>query len=310
MNNRNKNIYRSVIKNIYRSGSSSTVLGANALDADLVVDSLADGAIATPSTKLAPLNAFSATIKHEPLNRGNLQVTVVDGAATGQQNPTNFEAGNSTTTNVAVAINHETLSFHVSNDDRESGLTLEKLAEKNAGAFALQLSKIWTAKMLVATFGPSTQVDAWANFGTADLPEILALAKNYSKKSLILDAPHWSALMPTDRNAFKYGEEQRGWGFDGVHLQTDWTSATVSAGTLVGVVCDDSALAVAAGRPASLPNDKEFLRIDEIIIPGIGLPITQCIWFNRAKREIWCSYELMFGAAAADTGAAEILHHL
>lgn len=285
------------------------VVGANTVDADLVVDSLAGGSIAYLTAKLAPLGAFSTRFVPGAVKRGDVQVTLVTTAATGQQNPTNFESGDTVTSNAAVAVNHESLSFHVSNNDLESGLQLQKLAEKNARAYGLQLSKLWTAKVLVATYGASTAIDAAASFTNADLPEILALAKDYGKKSLILDGGHYAYLMPTDKDSFSFGNEFRGYGFDGIYEQNDWTNATVTAGTIAGFVCDTGALAVAAGQCQELPS-AEFISQTSMTLPQIGLPVQQNMWFSRGSRALWCSFDTMFGVAAGDPNAAEVLHYV
>ena len=44
-----------------------------------------------------------------------------------------------------------------------------------------------------------------------------------------------------------------------------------------------------------------------INIAGVDLSVQSCAWFAKASRTHWASYDVMFGAAAGDVTAAELL---
>lgn len=276
---------------------------ANTYSATLVTDRLADAFITTIGTKLAALRGFSrdfGTDTFKPL--ATVQVAKATAAATTQTNATNFESGDSTTTAVSVTVAQISQTFHTLNSELNKGHTLMRVAEKNAQGFANALSDIWTALLTAANYGAVTVIGAAANFDANDLAPIYALAKNYGSKNLILDGGHLAYLLPTDKFKFRLGEEGA-YNFDLIAEQNRWTSA---AANTVGFVCDPNAIAVASGLPVSLPAS-EFIELGTVNVESLGLTVLMTHWFSRAGRQHWMSYDVMFGAAAGDTTAGEVL---
>jgi hypothetical protein len=50
----------------------------------------------------------------------------------------------------------------------------------------------------------------------------------------------------------------------------------------------------------------EFISQSTVSIKN-GLTVQINTWFSRSSRTLWASYDVMFGAAAGDTTAAELL---
>jgi ATP-dependent Clp protease protease subunit len=277
---------------------------ANTLAAALIPDFLADGIIVQAQNKLAMLNAFTRDFGVDPLRpRATVQVTKATAGATGQQNASSFESGDTTLAAAAVTVNHESVSFHLTTNQLNQGFRLAQLAEINAEVMANQISDRVTAVILVGTYGAGTVIGAAANFDSADLPPIWALAKNYRRKHLILDGGHLAYLLPVDKEKFRLGEEGA-YNFDLIAENNRWTGATANT---AGFICGPDAIAVASGLPIedSMPAG-EFISKGSVQLKN-GLTIGTCVWYSRASRTVWASYDVMFGAVAGDATQAEVL---
>jgi hypothetical protein len=277
---------------------------ANTYSATLVTDRLADSFITTIGTRLAALRGFSREFGTDRMRpRSTVQVRKITVGSTTLTNATNFEQGGSTTTPVSVSVAQITQPFNVTNDELNKGHRVEQVAEKNAQSFANAISDVWTALLLVANYGATTAIGVASGFDAInDLPPIFALAKNYGSKNLILDGGHLAFLLPTDKFKFTLGEDGA-YGFDLIAEQNRWTGAVANT---VGFICDPNAIAVCSGLPIDLPS-QEFLELNTVTVEQLGLTVQLCHWFSRAGREHWMSYDVMFGAAAGDTTAAEVL---
>ena len=276
---------------------------ANTLETKLIGDFIADAAIAIIQPKLAPLAAFSTDFGTDPLKpRATVQVAKATAGATTLTNPTNFETGDSTLAAVTVTVDQKTQPFHLSNDAVNQGYKLAQLATINADIFANAISDIYTALMIVANYGATTVIGVAASFDSADLPAIFGLAKNYMQRNLLLDGSHLAGLIPTNQQSFTLGQAGA-FGFNRIEMQNRWTGAVANT---VGFVCDVTAIAVASGLPINQPAG-EFLAQDNILLPKLGLSIQFNNWYSRATRSLWASYDVVFGAAVGDGGAAEVL---
>jgi len=276
---------------------------ANTYSATLVTDRLADGVITTLGNRLASLRSFSRNFGTDRLKpRATVQVRKVTAGSTVQTNPTNFETGGSTTVPISVAVDQLSVSFSATNDELNKGHQVKQVADKNAQNFANKISDAWTAILLIADYNAQFSIGDSATFDGNDMPGILALAKNYGMKNLVLDGSYRAQLAPIDLFKFPLGAEGA-FGFDLITEHNKWTGATANT---VGIVCDPNAIAVCSGLPEQLPAD-EFLELQEFTIEGIDLTVLLCHWFSRASREHWMSFDVMFGAKAGDTTALRIL---
>ena len=231
-------------------------------------------------------------------------------------NASNFEDGaanQSTLAATSVTVNQITKTFTVTQQELNQGFALSDLAQGSAEIFALGISKKVTAQMTAALFGAGTVIGTAANFDSSDLPAILALAKNYRQKLLLLDGGHMARLMFSGQltaaagtNPFpdsRYGPLNNGYfGFANILEQNDYTGAIANT---VGFVCGQDAIAVASGLPVGMIAG-EFLEQRSVELSN-GLSVLLSVWYSRASRAHMASYDIMFGAAAADTTQAEVL---
>lgn len=274
---------------------------ANTYDADLVVDRLADQAILVLQNKLAPLNAFSQDFGVDVMRpRATVQVEKSGTPATGQTNPTNYESGDTTNTNVAVSVSEYSQSFHVTSQELMQGHKLETKAANNLHALADDVWDVCAALLDETVHTNTVVVAAEASIAAADLQEGWGSIAKSPQKHVVLNGTAFAQFLPTNRESFVPGAGA--YGFDGFHLATKWDAAQ-DANTR-GFFCGPNALAVASGLPDISPavrNQCEAIRTVEI--PELGLSVQLVMWGSSATRATWISYGVMFGAAVGDASA-------
>lgn len=278
---------------------------ANTISSTIKPDALIDQLVVVANNRLAPLAAFSRLFTPDAMRPGaSLQVPKATSGSTGQSNPTSWESGDSVLDPISVTLAQKTQSFNISQADANFGFGLDHLAQVNANAFANLLSDVYTAVLTGSggNYGTPINIGAAAAFDGDGLKPVLAAAKNYTNKNLILDGGHLAYLLPTDKFQFALGESGA-YGFDLIAAQNRWTSAATNA---VGFVCSPDALAIGAGAPANTSNS-QFETYGTFQIAELGLTVLYTVWFNTATRVRWASYEVMFGAAAGDTTQGEVL---
>jgi ATP-dependent Clp protease protease subunit len=275
---------------------------ANTIDTALVPDYMSDALITVLNNRLANLSAWSFGIGLNPLApRQTVQVSLASAGSTTLVNGTNFEAGDSTLDGQPVTVDQYSQPFHLTNAQINQGIMIGKLATVNANALANKLSDVVTALMIVGNFGATTVIGTAAAFDYTKLKPILALAKNYAKKQLLLDGGHLAYLLPADRNAFKLGE-QGAFGFDLLLENNRWTGATANT---AGFVASPDAICYATGTPLNLPSAEFLSQAATTLVNGI--PVTGSSWYSRGSRTVWMCYDVMFGAGVGDATAAEVL---
>ena len=300
---------------LLRQASIHAPQNANTFTSTLVVDYLADALITVAPTRLALVNAFSRNVGLDNLRP--LAVVRVKRYTTGtaaQTNPTNWETNNdSTLAATSVTVDQISKNFTVTQQELNQGFSLADLAAGSADLFAYGISDKLTAIMTAANFGTAITIGTAANFDSSDLPAILAAAKNYRSKNLILDGGHIARIqfsglttaaagtvaMPDSR----YGPLNNGrFGFDVIAENNRWTGAETNA---AGFVCGPDAIAIASGLPVGMVAG-EFIE-QRTVTTSNGLTALLSVWYSRATRSHMASYDIMFGAAAGDTTQAEVL---
>ena len=282
---------------------------ANTFASGLVVDYLADAVITVAATRLALVSAFSRNVGLDNLRpRASVQVKKYTTGTAAQTNPTSWETNNdSTLAATAVTVNQISKNFTVTQQELNQGFMLSDLAAGSADLFAYGISDVLTALMVSGNYGAATVIGTAANFDTSDLPAILALAKNYRSKNLILDGGHIARLQfSSASNTFPDSRLELlangRFGFDVVAENNRWTSAETNT---AGFVCGPDAIAIASGLPVGMIAG-EFLE-QRAVTTANGLSCLLSVWYSRASRAHMASYDIMFGAAAADTTQAEVL---
>jgi hypothetical protein len=273
---------------------------ANVLDTDLLIDTLSTRAITTLGDVLAPLGAFCNDFTDdviEPVTQTkSVQVPLVTtaGAVAVQTNPTNFETGDTNTSNVAITVNHYSKSFHVTSDQLNKKLRLETLVDKNAQAFAQKIMAVALADVNTSNFTTSVTI-AQASIAAGNLQTAWATIAKSPRKSILLDATAYSKLIPATLTAVDIAQKGA-YGFDGgFFLQTYWTGAVTNT---YGFACGPGAIATYSGIPAKGPGVAEKMISERtIVLPGLNLPVQLNIWTNTSTRALWASFDCMFGAA-------------
>lgn len=282
---------------------------ANTFDADLVVDVLRDQAITTLQARLAPLNAFSQDFSADELAPlKTVQVPIATAGSTTQTNATNFESGDSTLDNVAVAVSQYTNSFHLTNAQLNSGHRIENLAKINLHQLANKVIDVAMAPVTTANFGSAVvDVDAATDVGAAQLKTLWASLKDGDTRNVVLDGAIYAQFLPSNLDGFTLATNGRSsgiHGFDGFYYNNRWTGA---GSTINGFACSPQAIAVASGIPASTPADSDMISQENVEIPDLGLTVQVNMWVSRSSRALWCSYDVMFGAAKGDGTALKLL---
>lgn len=288
--------------------NTPNIRNANTVDSALANTVLSSEFVTTMRTYIAPWSAFTRRVELSPISRRQtLEVPLVSTAGSKQQNATNYETGDSTLAPIAVVVDEESRSFHINRPQANLGLQLASLVPTNAKVLAEGIHAKMTALMVSGNFGAAIAIGAAASFDTGDLPAILALGKNYDRVNLLLDGGHLAYLLPVNTFAYQYTESGTpglpggAFGFDGIWKNNLWTSAEANT---VGFICGPDAIVNGWGMADGLPSG-EFISQSTVDVNGI--PFGLSVWFSRATRFVWGSFQVMHGCAKGDTTQAEIL---
>jgi len=281
----------------------------NTFTSTLVVDYLADAVITIATNKLAMLDGFSRNVGLDNLRpRATVRVKRFTTGSAAQTNTSNFETNDdSTLAATTVSVNQITKSFSLTQQELNQGFQLADLALGSADLFANGISDVVTALMIAGNYDSPVTIGTAANFDTSDLPAILALAKNYRSKSLILDGGHLARLQFSGAaNYFPDGRlaslANGKFGFDLIAENNRWTSAVANT---VGFVCGPDAIAIASGLPVGMIAG-EFIE-QRVVTTSNGLSALLSVWYSRSTRSHYASYDIMFGAGVGDATQAEVL---
>jgi len=296
-------------KNAMRGGA----VAANTYSSTLVTAFLIEGAVTKLQHRWAALKAFArdySTDRYKPKATG--QVKLVTAGSAVLTNATNFEQGNSTVTNAPITVSQYTQPFQVSNDDLNSGLRMEDLAKQNLANFANKIIEVATADITEANFANysgGSYIAAPAAFGWSDMALLWGALKKADEKNAILDGEYVGALLNTP-TFFQQGltggnENAQRFGWDGIYLNTDWTGAGTGCR---GFICHPQALGAVAGLPLTpgqvgTPIPGNTLSEATAVVPDVGISYAVYNWFSLGSRTMWCSFDMMFGAAKQDTTA-------
>jgi ATP-dependent protease ClpP protease subunit len=281
----------------------------NTFTSTLVVDYLADAIITIAATRLALLDGFTRNVGLDNLRpRATVRVKRYTTGSAAQTNATNFETNDdSTLAATNVTVNQISKIFSIQNAELNQGFQLADLAQGSADLFAYGISDVVTGLMVSANYDSPTTIGTAANFDTSDLPAILALAKNYRSKNLVLDGGHIARLMfSSASNTFPDGRlaalANGRFGFDLIAENNRWTGGIAN---LAGFVCGPDAIAIAAGLPVGMIAG-EFLE-QRTVTTANGLSCLLSVWYSRSSRSHFASYDIMFGAGVGDATQGELL---
>ncbi len=277
---------------------------ANTIASALLADVVRERVITVLQNRFAPLNAFSQDFSADEMAPlAKIQVKKATAGSTTLTNATNFEQGDSTLAAVEVTVAQYTQPFHLTNAEINSGHKLADLVDINIGALADKIMSVALVPVTVSNYGTASVVDTAANFDTDDLQTLWGDLAKSEIKNLVLQGDYFAKFLPTNRESFVPGDG--GYGFNGFFLNTDFTGAGTN---VVGFACHPQALAVASGIPITNPAIANLLLDQQsITIPGLNLTVQWYMWASMSSREVWSSFDVMFGAKEADTTALKII---
>ena len=185
---------------------------------------------------------------------------------------------------------------------------MERIAKINAQQLADKIIDIALAPVTVANFGAAVvDVNTAADVGTAQLKTLWGALKDGDVRNCIVDGSIYAQFLPTYGDSYQLapGGGNRGmYGFDLFSYNNRWSAA---GATISGFVCSPQAIAIASGLPASSPADSDMISQTPITIEGLGITVQANMWVSRSSRALWCSYDVMFGAAKGDGSALKVL---
>ena len=281
---------------------------ANTLASDLIVDILAEQAMNTLPSRLSSLGVFSTDFSNERSQRSGsgprqtIQVELNSTAGSALENPTNFEVTSAVDSAVNVVMNHISRPVGLSVQDLNQGRRLLTKATK-------ALESVSTAVMDVAmalvtetnyTTGP---IDASGGFDDAILKEAWAAISDGVQKNIVLNGESYSKFLPSKMDEFDPTKMQGGiFGFDNFAYNNRFGAA---GDDIIGFSCSPGAMAVAAMLPADPGDakDRDYIASDVVTVDPLGISVEFNVWFSRATRGHWMSYDVVFGAGVGDSSA-------
>lgn len=282
---------------------------ANTINSSLVKELLQDSKVVTTlGTRVAPLlDQLSVIVETDPVApNANINVPVVSSGPTVQTNATNFESGNSTVGLCQVTAVQLTASFHMTNDENNTGYRLRWLLKKAVQQLCLAIVDKILAEVTTTNFGNAVLDSTAANFSSTDLATIWAgnNGKNFLNHYLLLDGDYYAKLLPTTLESFR-PETPGAFGFDSIRVHNRWTGA---GSNIIGFHFDDPAIAVGMGFPAlNSTIARDMLASENVMIEDLGIPVQYNEWVARNGRIHWGSLDIMVGADTADGSAGEVI---
>ena len=260
-----------------------------ALDADLVVDRLADRFVVALGNEFAPQRAFSieAIEGGIPVSRNTVQVEVSGNASAVQTNSADYT--------------EYSITWQVTSQEGLQGHRFATGPGKNAQTLADTVWGVPSALMTGATFGEVATV-AEGSFAAANLQNLWAGVPGTTNVHALLSKDAMKTILPTDKNAFDLGQSGAH-GFAGIHAVTDWSSAEA---TTYGACFAPQAFAVVHGAPdrpaAVLDAMRNTGRVETLNLPN-GLDVEFSVWADANTRVLYASLALCYGAVVADASA-------
>lgn len=280
---------------------------ANAFDASLVNQVLAQRAITYIQPKLAFLGAFTTDFSDETRDIRSLTVNVpvVSGASAVQVNPTDFETGDTNAFNAAVTMQHISKSFYLTPNDIASGSRLENLAAINLQAVTNKIESLVFTLITEANYGtPAVSGITAGALSVANLKTLWGSVAGDEKIAILKDT-EFANVLPSDLNGYDITRNPSGYGFSYLGRSGN---GFASAGTkIVGFGATRGAIAMAGAIPQYHPAVADLMDSTVVEIPELGLSIQSNVWGSSKTRNVWGSYDLLFGCAAADKSALKLV---
>ena len=277
---------------------------ANTVNAGLISEILEEQAVTSMGTISGITDAFTAKVEINPVAPAStINVPLVTAAGTVLTNPSSFESGDSAAGVIAVLPAKIVVPIHATDAEMQKGTRAEWFIKKAMQTMQNKLVDLTLAPATVANFGAAVVDVAAASFAASHLKTILAAAKNYDVTNLFLDGAHLAQVTPTSGENFRL-DENGAFGFDRIFKHNRWDGAGTD---VFGFVAGSNAIAIGAGEPHYDDEVRNDLVMFEVVTLPNGIPVIFTKWISRSTRAVWYALETMYGAAAGDTTAGEII---
>lgn len=280
---------------------------ANTFDADLVNKILSQTALTKVQSKLAYLGAFTTDFSNEvrDMRSRTLQVPFASAGSAVQVNPENFEDGDTTLDEVAVTMDHISKSFYITSADFGNGLRLEQLATQAMNTVTSKIEALVFSLLTETNYGAPavTGITAGA-LSVANLKTLYGAIPGDQKVAILKDT-EFANLLPSDLNGFDITRQKSGYGYDYIDRSG---SGFASAGTkIVGFGANPAAIVMASAIPSYAGPVGDLLNTTVVDVPSIGLSIQSNVWASAATRNVWGSFDVLFGCAVGDASAGKLV---
>ena len=143
------------------------------------------------------------------------------------------------------------------------------------------------------------------------MQQLWGLLKKSPIHNVLLDGEYLAQILNVPTQFQKSGEGTanpgawNAFGWDNICLNTNWTGADPN---VRGFACKPQAIGAVSGLPLTPPNIPGGTLMEATMeIPGPDITIQNYMWFSLSSRTMWCSFDLMFGAALLDNTAGAII---
>jgi len=292
----------------------------NTINSALLVDVMRESVITVLQPALAPLRAFTTDFSADPMRpKRTIEVPKASAAPPTQVDPSDFEQGNSTVGDISVTPEHLSQTFHVTHMEMQEHARIEWLTKINLQKLAQSIMVKTTHVMagggtppFTAYSGNPVAKDSWA---VAEAKEMWGELFGGGPSYLTLTRPFYANLQPSDKFWFEPGAGA--YGFDGIFLNEyvynanfDGQDTAVGYEKLAGWACHPQAIGCASGLPYEPPGiGKEFIEMGSVAT-SIGLAVRYYLWFSTSTRNLYASYDLMYGAAVGDDSPGALVYML
>lgn len=280
---------------------------ASNFDASLVNKVLSQAALTKVQNKLAFLGAFTTDFSDEVRDKRSRSVMVpfVSGGNAVQTNPTNFETGDTEIGNRTITLDHISKSFNITSADYGVGRRLEMLAQYNMEAVASKIEAMVFTLLTEANYGAPAVTGITAGAMSVGNLKTLYGAIPGDVKVAILKDNEFANLLPSDLNGFDITRQRSGYGYDVIDRSG---AGFASAGTkIVGFGANPAAIVMASALPEYHPGVGDLLDLQTVEIPGLGISVQSCIWGSTGTRNVWGSFDVLFGAQVGDGAAGKLV---
>lgn len=275
---------------------------ANTIAAALTPDVVGDRVITVAFNKLSAFRLMMTAFTTDAMApRSTVQVPFASAGPTVLENPASFESGDVTLDGKSIAVNHLSSAFHTTSDQIQKGILVGNFVDIATFKLLDALSDKVTALMVVGTFAAAAYVaGAGSTMTVAKLSALYALAKNFPRKLLLLDAGHTAYLIAASRDNFRFNE-QGAYQFDAIAEHNRWTGATANT---CGFLMSDAAIGLVSGLPKKESSVQALFATSTAQLP-VGITVEVNSWANSAGRAAWSSLDVVFGAGAIDTSVGQ-----